>query len=508
MTTCGAPMGVRRWRSRCAAASLPAARAAVEAVDDTGVKVTLAAPAMRIVSLAPHATELLYAAGAGDRVVGVLATSDWPPEARGEAEGRRFARARPRAHPPARARSRRHVALRGAGAGRRARRARRAGLHRESGDDRRHRAGPRAAGNARRHAADSGGPGGAVPRASSRACRSATAERRRCACSTRSGTCPCTRSADTISFRRRSPCAAARTCSRRFSLPAPGVSVEAVLAARPDAIIAGADGAVRPAWLDEWKRWPALPAVARGNLFTVDANLLHRSGPRFIDGVGALCETAGAGARHARAEAVPRGSVEAVTSDGGRKLRVVPSPTATSRCPKSADSVGRRQDVGRRSGQRTPAARARSRDPRSATRGAGRAAPSRPPCRRCARAPSPCRARRPAGRDRDATTARPAAEAPDPARRVRPVRGAAVRRRRASAHRAPRGRRVRTTTARNARARYRRPIPTASAQDADGARRARSRARSRESSRRCSCGRNPRIRARSRGPSAASGVPS
>jgi len=75
-----------------------------------------------------------------------------------------------------------------------------------------------------------------------------------------------------------------------LELPAPGVSVEAVLAAKPDAIVAGADRAVRPAWLDAWKRWPTLPAVARGNLFTVDANLLHRSGPRFIDGVAALCE--------------------------------------------------------------------------------------------------------------------------------------------------------------------------------------------------------------------------
>jgi iron complex transport system substrate-binding protein len=67
------------------------------------------------------------------------------------------------------------------------------------------------------------------------------------------------------------------------------VNVEAVLAAKPDAIIAGADGAVRPAWLDAWKRWPTLPAVARGNLFTVDANLLHRAGPRFIDGTASLC---------------------------------------------------------------------------------------------------------------------------------------------------------------------------------------------------------------------------
>jgi iron complex transport system substrate-binding protein len=63
------------------AVGLPSACGAVEAVDDAGVTVRLPAPAVRIVSLAPHATELLYAAGAGDSVVGVLATSDWPPEA-------------------------------------------------------------------------------------------------------------------------------------------------------------------------------------------------------------------------------------------------------------------------------------------------------------------------------------------------------------------------------------------------------------------------------------------
>jgi iron complex transport system substrate-binding protein len=72
-------------------------------------------------------------------------------------------------------------------------------------------------------------------------------------------------------------------------LPAPQVSVEAVLAAAPDAIVAGADDAVRPAWLDEWRAWRDLPAVAHGNLFVVDANLLHRSGPRFAEGVEQIC---------------------------------------------------------------------------------------------------------------------------------------------------------------------------------------------------------------------------
>lgn len=47
--------------------------------DDSGRRVTLDAPAQRIVSLAPHTTELLFAAGAGDRVVGVDEYSNYPP---------------------------------------------------------------------------------------------------------------------------------------------------------------------------------------------------------------------------------------------------------------------------------------------------------------------------------------------------------------------------------------------------------------------------------------------
>jgi len=73
------------------------------------------------------------------------------------------------------------------------------------------------------------------------------------------------------------------------SLPAPSVSVEAVLAAAPEAIVAGTDGAVRPVWLDAWDAWSTVPAVQRGNMFVVDANLLHRAGPRFIEGAEALC---------------------------------------------------------------------------------------------------------------------------------------------------------------------------------------------------------------------------
>lgn len=55
---------------------------AVTLQDDEGHTVKLSAPAQRIVSLAPHVTELLFAAGAGARVVGVSEYSDYPPAAK------------------------------------------------------------------------------------------------------------------------------------------------------------------------------------------------------------------------------------------------------------------------------------------------------------------------------------------------------------------------------------------------------------------------------------------
>ena len=74
-----------------------------------------------------------------------------------------------------------------------------------------------------------------------------------------------------------------------LTLPAPTVSFEAVVAAGPEAIIAGSDDGRRPIWLDDWKRWRNVPAVRYGNLFVANGDLLHRPGPRFVDGVESLC---------------------------------------------------------------------------------------------------------------------------------------------------------------------------------------------------------------------------
>src|SRR5207302_982199 len=84
---------MRRWTVRTHLAGLVALAAATCArgerapaagpaiIDDADRRVTLAAPARRIVSLLPSFTEMLFAIGAGDRLVGRTAWCDYPPAA-------------------------------------------------------------------------------------------------------------------------------------------------------------------------------------------------------------------------------------------------------------------------------------------------------------------------------------------------------------------------------------------------------------------------------------------
>lgn len=66
-------------RTLLAAAGMLACALAIaqpRAIDDAGRTLVLPAPAQRIVTLAPHAAELVIAAGAGRRLVGIAAASD------------------------------------------------------------------------------------------------------------------------------------------------------------------------------------------------------------------------------------------------------------------------------------------------------------------------------------------------------------------------------------------------------------------------------------------------
>lgn len=70
---------------------------------------------------------------------------------------------------------------------------------------------------------------------------------------------------------------------------AAAVAVEAVIEANPEAIVASGMGEQRPEWLDAWRRWPALTAVARDNLFFVPPDQLQRHTARILDGAERLC---------------------------------------------------------------------------------------------------------------------------------------------------------------------------------------------------------------------------
>jgi ABC-type Fe3+-hydroxamate transport system substrate-binding protein len=86
------------------------------------------------------------------------------------------------------------------------------------------------------------------------------------------------------------------------------VSAEAMLAAAPEAVIYGGEENTR-AMRDYWARLPAAPAARYGNLYAVDANLLGRAAPRLLDGVEQLCGALDA-ARQRRAAALARGNRE------------------------------------------------------------------------------------------------------------------------------------------------------------------------------------------------------
>ena len=260
----------------------------ISVIDSTGAAVELRAPARRIVSLAPSATELLFAAGAGDRVVAVTDPADWPPQAARlpkVGDSRALDLERIVSLKPDLAVAWPYVApaqierLRGLG------------IPVYLTDP--HVPDAIAADLERLGALAGTSDLADVAAARFRARLAAIRERERGAARIRvfyeiwNAPLYTIGGSHLIS-------AAISACGGEnvfagLSLPAPAVSIEAVLAARPELIVAANDGAIRPAWLDLWRRWPALPAVALGNLYVVDANLLHRAGPRFIDGVGELC---------------------------------------------------------------------------------------------------------------------------------------------------------------------------------------------------------------------------
>jgi len=68
---------------------------------------------------------------------------------------------------------------------------------------------------------------------------------------------------------------------------APAVGIESVLARDPQVILAADD---EPRALEYWRRWPRLAAVRAGNLYTVSSDRISRATVRLLDGAEQVCE--------------------------------------------------------------------------------------------------------------------------------------------------------------------------------------------------------------------------
>jgi iron complex transport system substrate-binding protein len=263
------------------------ASAAVEVIDDRGVVLHRNLPAQRVIALAPHLTELVFAAGAGDRLVAKVRGSDFPPEARalaevGDAAGLDFERILA---------TRPDLVLAWGSGNRRVdvQRLERLGLAVLVLE-------PRRIEDIPRHIRMLGVLLGTERSAQAAATAfAARADRLR----EYYGGKPALR----VVFQAwHQPLITVngehlisdvlRLCGARNAFAglaqlAAAVSPEQVLAADPDAIIIGSEA--KDLRLNDWLRYPYLKAVRTGAIFTVSADLISRQTPRVLDAADKIC---------------------------------------------------------------------------------------------------------------------------------------------------------------------------------------------------------------------------
>ena len=69
----------------------------------------------------------------------------------------------------------------------------------------------------------------------------------------------------------------------------PVVGVESVVAADPELIIISRPRARASTWERKWRDYASVKAVANNRIEIIDADLISRPGTRFIDGIGEMC---------------------------------------------------------------------------------------------------------------------------------------------------------------------------------------------------------------------------
>ncbi|MEQ3443117.1 cobalamin-binding protein [Pseudoalteromonas sp. BZP1] len=69
----------------------------------------------------------------------------------------------------------------------------------------------------------------------------------------------------------------------------PRISIENVLVANPEVVIIPDEKSKKPQPKIDWRQWPELPAVQHNQFISVNADLLHRFTTRMLDGLTDMC---------------------------------------------------------------------------------------------------------------------------------------------------------------------------------------------------------------------------
>jgi len=70
----------------------------------------------------------------------------------------------------------------------------------------------------------------------------------------------------------------------------PRISPEAVIGANPEAILAGGMGEENRHWLTRWEAFPGIEATAKDNLYFIPPSLVQRPTPRMLEGSQLFCQ--------------------------------------------------------------------------------------------------------------------------------------------------------------------------------------------------------------------------
>jgi iron complex transport system substrate-binding protein len=267
-----------------------AVHAAISVKDDGGNTVTLSKPAQRIISLAPHATELIFAAGGGDRIVGTVGYSDYPAAALKI----------PRVGSHQQVDVERIIALKPdllvvwlhGNSERQLEHVRKLGIPFYFSEPKKLADIPASIERL-----------GMLMGTEAQASKVAAAERTELARLTEQyrnrptvrmfyqvwGKPIYTLNGGNIMSDVIRLCGGENVFAN-LAIPAPVVTTEAVLLENPEVMMTGDRQAEKSGGLEIWKQYKNMLAVKNDNLFSVDADLVNRAGPRLIEGAAMVCE--------------------------------------------------------------------------------------------------------------------------------------------------------------------------------------------------------------------------